>query len=301
MMTAETPRIAITERAIAYRTKGHGGGPITRLMSPGHVGEMVKPFVFLDHFDFSGPSDGGQVHPHSGIATHTTLLEGSLIYGDSTGKSGLLRAGGVEWMRAGGGVWHGGTLPAGRIRGFQLWVALEAPLELAPAESHYVDASSIPSDGKVRVLLGSYGELRSAVPYRQPVTYLNVKVADGERWTYIPDPTHDVAWLAVSLGTLRVAGASVTREMVIFENGNQPIEILAEGDVDFVIASAVKHPHPLVTGMYSVHTSPKNLVVGENGIRDVASTMSLIPWRPLAASLGEGTNARALPADRRIP
>jgi hypothetical protein len=89
--------------------------------------------------------------------------------------------------------------------------------------------------------------------------------------------------------------------MIIFEEGNQPIEVVAEGGIDFVIASAVKHPHPLVTGMYSVHTSPKNLVVGENGIRDVASTMSLIPWRPLAASLGEGTNARALPADRRIP
>jgi redox-sensitive bicupin YhaK (pirin superfamily) len=263
-------------------------------MSPGRVGELVKPFVFLDHFDFSGPSDGGAVHPHSGIATHTTLLEGSMTYGDSTGKSGLLRAGGVEWMRAGGGVWHGGTLPAGRIRGFQLWVALEEPLELAPAESHYVDGSSIPSDGKVRVLLGSYGELRSPVPYAQPVTYLNVKLADGERWTYRPHATHDVAWLAVSLGTLRVAGARVGREMVIFENGNQPIEIVAEGDVNFVVASAVKHPHPLVTGMYSVHTSPGNLVIGENGIRDVASTMSLIPWRPLAESLGAGTNARAL-------
>jgi redox-sensitive bicupin YhaK (pirin superfamily) len=254
-------------------------------MSPGHIGQMVKPFVFLDHFDFSGPSDGGPVHPHSGIATHTTLLEGSFVYGDSTGKSGLLRAGGVEWMRAGGGVWHGGTLPPGRIRGFQLWVALEEPLELAPAESHYVDASSIPSDGKARVLLGSYGELRSPVPYPQPVTYLNVRLVDGERWTYRPHPTHDVAWLAVSLGTLRVAGARVDREMVIFEEGNQPIEVVAEGDVDFVIASAVQHPHPLVTGMYSVHTSPRNLAVGENGIREVASSMTLVPWRPLAHSL----------------
>ena len=298
MMNFEAPRITTTERAIAYRTKGHGGGPITRLMSPGRVGEMVKPFVFLDHFDFSGPSDGGTVHPHSGIATHTTLLEGSMIYGDSTGKSGLLQAGGVEWMRAGGGVWHGGTLPPGRVRGFQLWVALEGPLELAPAESSYVDAAAIPSDGKVRVLLGSYGGLRSAITYPQPVTYLNVKLADGERWTYRPHATHDVAWLAVSLGTLHVAGARVGREMVIFEEGNQAIEIVAEGDVDFVIASAVKHPHPLVTGMYSVHTSPKNLDIGERGIRDVASSMSLVPWRPLAESLVEGTNARALPADR---
>jgi redox-sensitive bicupin YhaK (pirin superfamily) len=283
-MTLEAPRTTTSGRRIAYRTKGRGGGPITRLMSPGDAGELVKPFVFLDHFDFTGPSDGGQVHPHSGIATHTTLLEGELTYGDSTGKTGVLRAGGVEWMRAGGGVWHGGTLPPGRIRGFQLWVALEAPLELAPAESHYVDAASIPTDGKVRVLLGSYGALQSAVPYPQPVTYLHVHLADGERWTYRPDPTHDVAWLAVSLGTLRVAGASVGRELVVFEDGHEPIEVVARGDTDFVIASAVQHAHPLVTGMYSVHTSPQNLVIGENGIREVASSMRLVPWRPLAAS-----------------
>src|SRR5258705_2552762 len=115
-------------RRIAYRTKGHVGGPLTRLMSPGDLGELVKPFVFLDHFDFEGfrgTGDGGVVHPHSGIATHTTLLEGSLVYGDSTGKSGTLRAGSVEWMQAGGGVWHGGTVfPDKPLRGFQLWVSL---------------------------------------------------------------------------------------------------------------------------------------------------------------------------------
>jgi redox-sensitive bicupin YhaK (pirin superfamily) len=285
MRTDETQIQATKQRGIAYRTKGRGDGPITRLMSPGDVGEMVKPFVFLDHFDFSGPSDGGVVHPHSGIATHTTLLEGSLIYGDSTGKSGLLTAGGVEWMRAGGGVWHGGTLPAGRIRGFQLWVALEQPLELAEAESYYVDGVSIPSVGHVRVLLGSYGELRSSIPYPQPVTYLNVRLGDGERWTYTPHPSHDVAWLAVSLGTLRVAGTTVGRELVVFEQGSEPIELVAQGDVDFVIASAVKHEHPLVTGMYSVHTNPKNLVIGEHGIRSIASSMKLVPWRPLADSV----------------
>src|SRR5262245_6853011 len=123
------------QRRIVHRTKGHAGGPITRLMSPGDLGELVKPFVFLDHFDFTdvrGNGGGGVVHPHSGIATHTTLLQGSFIYGDSTGKGGTLRAGSIEWMQAGGGVWHGGTLFPGKpLRGFQLWVSLPPSLELA--------------------------------------------------------------------------------------------------------------------------------------------------------------------------
>ncbi len=272
-------------RRIAYRTRGHGHGPITRLMSPGDLGELVKPFVFLDHFEIAGGSEGGVVHPHSGIATHTTLLEGSFVYADSTGKSGSLGAGSVEWMRAGGGVWHGGKIPD-RVRGFQLWVALAPPLELAPAESHYVDAAIVPRDGRVRVLLGSYGELRSPIPYPAPVTYLHVRLRDGDRWTYQPASEHDIAWLAVSTGTLLVSGAAIRREMVVFEEGNAPITMVASGEVDLVIASAVKHPHPLVTGDYSVHTSGANLATGEAGIERVASSMSLLPWRPLSASLG---------------
>jgi len=79
----------------------------------------------------------------------------------------------------------------------------------------------------------------------------------------------------------------------VFEEGNQPIDVVADGDVDFVIASAVKHPYPLVTGMYSVHTNQRNLMTGERGIRDVASSMSLIPWRPLAESPLLARSARA--------
>src|SRR5215831_14010546 len=262
MLAHRAPAVArSSQRRIAYRTKGRGGGPITRLMSPGDFGELVKPFVFLDHFDFSSGSDGGPVHPHSGLATLTTLLEGGFDYGDSSGKSGTLRAGSVEWMRAGGGVWHGGTVPGGqRLRGFQLWVALAPPLELAPAESHYVDVSTVPGDRRVRVILGSYGAMKSPIPYPEPVTYLHVRLEDGERWTFEPHASHDVAWLAVSTGGLRVSGSLIGREMVVFEEGNEPIEVMAEGDAEFVIASAVQHPYALHTGMYSVHTSPRSLI-----------------------------------------
>jgi redox-sensitive bicupin YhaK (pirin superfamily) len=255
-------------------------------MSPGDLGELVKPFVFLDHFEITDGSDGGGVHPHSGIATHTTLLEGSFDYGDSSGKSGTLRPGSVEWMRAGGGVWHGGTIPGGqRLRGFQLWVALEPPLELAPAESHYVDADTIPGDVRVRVLLGSYGTMKSPIPYPQPVTYLAVRLRGGERWLYQPHESHDIAWLAVSLGSLFTDGTRIDREMVVFDEGTQPIEIVAEPAAEFVIASATRHPFPLHTAMFSVHTSPENVLIGEAGIERVASSMSLIPWRPLAESM----------------
>jgi hypothetical protein len=45
------PRLA---RAIVQRTRGRTHGPVTRLMSPSDVGEILKPFVFLDLFDHEG-------------------------------------------------------------------------------------------------------------------------------------------------------------------------------------------------------------------------------------------------------
>jgi redox-sensitive bicupin YhaK (pirin superfamily) len=284
MTIRATPTQNTVQRRIAHRTSGQTQGPITRLMSPGDIGELVKPFVFLDYFDFSGFAGSGlPVHPHSGIATHTTILEGSVLYADSTGKSGTLRARGVEWMQAGSGVWHGGGPGPhdGKLRGFQLWVALAPPLELAPAHSQYVDAASIPSDDHTRVLLGSYREVSSAIPCPAPVTFLQVTLRDGTRWTYEPSHGHDIAWLAIATGGLRVAGASLRREMAVFEEGDASIDVVAEGDVEFVVASATKHPHPLVTGDYSVHTSRETLTAGEARIKSVASTMELRPFRPI--------------------
>jgi redox-sensitive bicupin YhaK (pirin superfamily) len=275
-----------TQRRLAHRTRGRTQGPITRLMSPGDFGELVKPFVFLDYFDFSGFAGSAlPVHPHSGIATHTTILEGSVLFADSTGKSGTLRARGVEWMQAGGGVWHGGGPGPhdGELRGFQLWVALAPPLELAPARSQYVDAASIPSDDRTRLLLGTYRGVSSAIPYPAPMTFLQVTMRDRARWTYEPSHGHDIAWLAVATGGLRVAGALLHREMAVFEEGSASIDVVADGDVEFVVGSALKHPHPLVTGDYSVHTSGETLTLGEAGIERVASTMQLRPFKPIPA------------------
>jgi redox-sensitive bicupin YhaK (pirin superfamily) len=255
-------------RKIVHRTRGQTHGPITRLMSPGDLGELVKPFIFLDRFEVDVAGGRGfPAHPHSGLATHTTLLEGASSYGDATGKSGRMEAGGLGWMQAGGGVWHWGSPePGKRILGYQLWVALPAALEHAPAESAYIDAADVPKAGNVRVLLGRHGALASPIAHAEPLTYLHVQLRDGESWTYAPDAGHDVAWLAVHRGRLHVSGAVLREEMAVFAEAtgdDARITLRAEGDVELVLGSAAKHPHPLVCGDYSVHTSEASLARGE--------------------------------------
>ena len=82
---------------------------------------------------------------------------------------------------------------------------------------------------------------------------------DGERWQYKPPANHQVAWVANSSGLLNVHGVTLDKEIAIFEESNLPITFLAQGDTEFVLGSSVKHPHALVTGYYSVHTSAEAL------------------------------------------
>jgi redox-sensitive bicupin YhaK (pirin superfamily) len=157
-------------------------------MSPSDFGRLLKPFVFLDLIDNPGkPFSGFGLHPHSGIATLTYIAEGSVRYEDTNGATGLLRAGGIEWMRAGGGVWHGGGAgEPGRTRGFQLWVALPPELELGPSESVYLAPDVIPHYGPVSVLLGSYGTATSSIQAPSSMNYFAVRLKAGERWSYQP-------------------------------------------------------------------------------------------------------------------
>jgi redox-sensitive bicupin YhaK (pirin superfamily) len=263
----------VEPRAIALRTRGHRHGAITRLVSPSDIGELIKPFVFLDLFDVSAsaaPNFGW--HPHSGIATLTVLHEGALEYQETTGVKGILPANGIEWMRAGGGVWHTGAA-LDHAKGFQLWIALPEALENSPSQSHYLSPDQVAEARPARVILGSHGGAKSDILSPERINYLDVQLAAGERWTYEPPIDHDVAWLAVSAGSIRVPEPVSAGEFVAFEESNGALSIQADQESRFVLGSAAKHPHDLVLGNYSVHTSHAALVAGESQIQRIGNQL----------------------------
>ncbi|MEA2259947.1 MAG: hypothetical protein QOJ51_2772 [Acidobacteriaceae bacterium] len=260
---------------IAKRTRGQSHGPITRLMSPSDFGHLLKPFVFLDLFDSQGkPFPGLGLHPHSGIATLTYIAEGSISYEDTNGATGLLPAAGLEWMRAGGGVWHGGGAgEPGRTRGFQLWIALPPELELGTSESVYLAPEVIPHDGPARVLVGSYGTATSSIKAPSPMNYLAVHLKAGERWSYQPPEEHAVLWTAVGMGSVLVPDELQQGELMAFTPSNASIEFEAQSDAEFVLGSAVPHGYDLVLGSHSVHTSSQALREAEARISEIQTRL----------------------------
>ncbi|MFM0169853.1 pirin family protein [Paraburkholderia sediminicola] len=267
LLEAANPAVrpARLPRAIVARSQGRPHGPVTRIVSPGELGELIKPFVFLDYFDFTPSSDAlFPMHPHSGIATITVLLSGNLRYEDTTGASGVLSAGSVEWMNAGNGIWHDAS-PADleRFHGYQMWVALPREVENGEPQTQYLPAQAIPHVGPARVILGSYGNTHSPVTCPDGINYLYVRLEAGERWRYVPPVGHTVAWTHVHRGTLCVAGERLRSELAVFNESEDALDFAADTEAEFIFASAVKHPHDLVLGYYSVHTSEAALQAGE--------------------------------------
>ncbi|SFS00446.1 Redox-sensitive bicupin YhaK, pirin superfamily [Dyella sp. OK004] len=273
-----TAELVATPRKIRTVTTGYHNGPITRLVSPSDLGQWIKPFVFLDAGvvpPSSEPLFG--IHPHSGIATLTVVLEGQLAYEDTTGKQGEVLAGGLEWMKAAGGVWHDGYVTGDTpMKLFQLWVALPPDQENGTPESQYIAPEDVLSAGPARVLLGHYQGVNSPIRSPAGITYLHVQLKAGEHWRFQPNPNETVAWMALHQGTTTVPEGLNAGDMVIFEETEHAIDIVAHDDVSFVLGAAVKHPYPLVTGKYSVHTNAHALAKGEAEIASIGRQLRAV-------------------------
>jgi hypothetical protein len=108
----------------------------------------------------------------------------------------------------------------------------------------------------------------------QGINYLHVKLKDGEHWRYSPPDGHTVAWVSVYEGELHTPDIVHAETLAVFEESQSAIDFVANGDTSFVLGSAIKHPHDLVTGYYSVHTSVGTLERGEAEIRAPATADS---------------------------
>jgi len=113
------------------------------------------------------------VHPHSGIATVTVFTNGDVTFDDPHLGHGTIGYGGVEWVRAGRGMWHGKELSLARRPRSRL-SALDRPspdLENAEPEVQYVGTGGMRlSSGPSHC--GAYAGARSPVRSPHGVNYL---------------------------------------------------------------------------------------------------------------------------------
>lgn len=225
-------------REIAPEPMLEGAGVRVQRLIGGRQLDWLDPFLLLDHFGSDDPREfmrGFPMHPHRGIETVTYLLAGEVEHRDSSGGAGTLRAGGVQWMTAGGGVMHE-EMPrpdsAGRLDGFQLWVNLPARLKMSQPRYREFEAGEIPAvrrdDGTVIKIIagevdGVHGPVREIA--MQP-TYLDVHLAANARFQQ-PVPRTHAAFAYVYHGSGRLGSQRTADAPRI---GARALAILSDGD-----------------------------------------------------------------------
>ena len=157
--------------------------------------DYLDPFLLFDHFGSENSADyiaGFPMHPHRGIETVTYMLAGAVKHRDSSGNSGIIRAGDVQWMTAGGGIMHEEMpqLEGGHLDGFQLWVNLPAKLKMTKPRYQEIVSRDIVSvereNGvRIRVIAGAVGDVHGSVTeIAADPTYLDVSVPADTSFTH---------------------------------------------------------------------------------------------------------------------
>jgi redox-sensitive bicupin YhaK (pirin superfamily) len=149
----------------------------------------TDPFLLLDHFGSDNPADyvkGFPWHPHRGIETVTYMLGGTVEHGDSVGNAGTIGPGDIQWMTAGGGVFHQ-EMPKpskGMMHGLQLWVNLPAKNKMMAPRYRGILEKEVPvvkiPEGEVRVIAGVYENVTGPVQELVvDVEYLDIRLKKG--------------------------------------------------------------------------------------------------------------------------
>ena len=235
-----------------------GAGVLLQRSIVPHVSNRFDPFLLFDHFAFNdpleGPIRGFPMHPHRGIETVTYMLEGSVNHRDSLGNAGLIGAGDVQWMTAGGGILHEEMPrrgPDGRIYGFQLWVNLPAAQKMSRPRYQEVSAGTIPvveqGAARVRLVAGELGGVQGPVTEiaARPV-YLDVSLgAQAEFLHPLPDGHTTLAYIFEGRGIFGDEEIPAVRMAVFGEDGS--LRVRTEADpVRFMLIAGQPIREPIV-------------------------------------------------------
>ena len=193
--------------------------------------DYLDPFLLFDHFGSEDPQDytaGFPMHPHRGIETVTYMLTGEVKHTDSMGNSGVIGAGDMQWMTAGGGIMHE-EMPqvvAEHLNGFQLWVNLPAKLKMTKPRYQEIASANIPvatpAEGvAIRVIAGEAAGVHGPVTeIAADPSYFDVHLLAGKEYAF-PVGNDHTAFAYLYEGSAAFGGTTVeATRLVIFGAGD---------------------------------------------------------------------------------
>ena len=153
----------------------------------------MSPFFLLDYgskwtFPPSEKPRGVGVHPHRGFETVTIAYHGRVAHHDSSGNSGVIGEGDVQWMTAGAGVLHKEyhekefSRTGGVMQMAQIWVNLPAKHKMTPPRYQAIVKSSMgkyktgDGSGFIEVIAGEYNGVKGPAGTFTPLNVFNARL-----------------------------------------------------------------------------------------------------------------------------
>jgi quercetin 2,3-dioxygenase len=200
------------------------GFPVRTVFHYDQRGAELSPFLLLDfagphHFDPATRPRGVGPHPHRGFETVTIVYDGEVAHRDSTGQSGIIGPGEVQWMTAGAGVIHQEfhslefTRTGGLFQVVQIWVNLPSALKLIPPHYQAIEAARMPvvelagGAGRVRLIAGAFAGQTGPAKTLTPVNVWDL-VLSGQARVVIEAPVGHTTLVVVISGRLAFDGGS---------------------------------------------------------------------------------------------
>lgn len=223
----------------------------------------MNPFIMLDYGSkfYFGPSDkprGVGVHPHRGFETVTIAYHGRVAHHDSTGQSGVIGEGDVQWMTAASGILHKEyhekefSKEGGDLQMVQLWVNLPAKYKMTAPKyqsltNEQINKFNLEADkGLVEVIAGEYKGLKGSASTFSPVNLLNVKLKKNGSANFSFPANYNTALLVLE-GKITVNGTELvpTDHFALFENEGEDFSIATDEGAIILVMSAETINEPI--------------------------------------------------------
>ncbi len=217
--------------------------------------QRMSPFIFLDynskfHFPPSERPRGVGVHPHRGFETVTIAYKGRIAHHDSSGNSGVIGEGEVQWMTAASGVLHKEyhetefSAQGGDFHMVQLWVNLPARFKMSPPKYQAITRDMVAryvlpdSAGEVRIIAGEYQGVRGPASTFTPMHLYNAHLRAGAQAEFVFPADYNTALLVVE-GHVHINGvtSAPVDNFVLFQNDGEAFRLEAQEDALVLILS----------------------------------------------------------------
>ncbi|MBD0402766.1 pirin family protein [Flammeovirga sp. EKP202] len=245
----------------------------------------LQPFVFFDAGKSKRRDEGMffGMHPHSGIGIITYFEGGDLVHQDSGENDDIIRSGGVQWINAGGGIFHaeGYRKPLEEeneewsLAIHQLWLQLPEYLEEGETGYQNVQPEEMTVVDNVKVIAGEYQGQKASLDLPYDITYLDISLKEGEE-ILIPTPKgQSKGFVFPREGKISLYDEDISSGYLsILEENEGELYFKAEKNAKFVVGMTAPTDQHIVVGGGSIHSSFEALNNSKDRIQKISMTLS---------------------------